>query len=251
MDADRFRQNHHHGSDGIHRPGIDLQQHQLDLHRRFRQHHHHRRHGKCRSHCSNRGCFLSKSCDRHYRQPPVLGADSDGGESNLIYTWSTVGPIPGNLAFRANGTNAAKSSTVTFSKVGIYNFKVTINDSGGLSVTSSVTVTVNQTLTNIAVSPTTATISPLGTHQFTAIAMDQFGNAMASQPSFTWSVSGGSGSINSTTGLYTAPGTGTSAAIRAASGVNGSAAVTVTTSRPLGSQLISQCLAESGYRLND
>ena len=99
--------------------------------------------------------------------------------------------------------------------------------------TSSVTVTVNQTLTSIAVSPAAVAISPLGTQQFTAAAKDQFGNAMAGQPSFTWSVAGGSGSINSATGLYTAPGTGTSAAIRATSGVYGSGTVTVTNQAPL------------------
>ena len=39
----------------------------------------------------------------------VLGADSDGGESNLIYTWSTVGPISGNLAFTPTARTPPKT----------------------------------------------------------------------------------------------------------------------------------------------
>src|SRR5204862_32931 len=82
----------------------------------------------------------------------VLGAD-DGGESNLTYTWATTGSPPAAVAFSANGTNAAKTSTATFTKTGSYSFQVTIKDQGNLTVTSSVTVAVNQTLTSIVVSP--------------------------------------------------------------------------------------------------
>ena len=72
----------------------------------------------------------------------VLGAD-DNGEANLTYTWSLTGTVPASVGFSANGTNAAKNTTATFSKNGTYNFLVTITDSGGLSTTSTVTVTVN------------------------------------------------------------------------------------------------------------
>ena len=41
---------------------------------------------------------------------------------------------------------------------GNYTFQVTITDAAGLSVTSSVNVTVSQTLTSIVVSPGTATV---------------------------------------------------------------------------------------------
>jgi hypothetical protein len=49
----------------------------------------------------------------------VLGAD-DGGEVNLKYTWSTV-TVPNGATvptFNANGTNASKNSTATFSQAG-------------------------------------------------------------------------------------------------------------------------------------
>ena len=80
----------------------------------------------------------------------VLGAD-DGGESNLTYTWAATGTPPAPVSFSANGTNAAKNTTATFIQAGNYSFQVTITDAGGLSATSSVNVTVNQTLTAITV----------------------------------------------------------------------------------------------------
>src|SRR5205814_8791096 len=86
----------------------------------------------------------------------VLGAD-DGGEANLTYAWSAVGPAP--VSFSANGTNASKSTTATFSQAGDYTFTATIGDSGGLTVTSSVPVPVTQTLT-VTVSPAGATVAP-------------------------------------------------------------------------------------------
>ena len=107
----------------------------------------------------------------------VLGAD-DAGESNLSYTWATTGTPPAAVSFSANGSNAAKNTTATFTKAGNYTFQVTITDDGGLSTTSSVTVTVNQTLTSITVTPATPTLASHATQQFTASGIDQFGNAM-------------------------------------------------------------------------
>ncbi|MDB5324839.1 MAG: hypothetical protein JWM57_408, partial [Phycisphaerales bacterium] len=72
----------------------------------------------------------------------VLGAD-DNGESNLIYTWSLVGTPPAAVSYSVNGTNAAKSTLVTFTANGQYNFLVTVRDSGNLAATSTVSVTVN------------------------------------------------------------------------------------------------------------
>jgi hypothetical protein len=156
----------------------------------------------------------------------VLGAD-DGGESNLKYTWATTVAPPGAVAFSVNGTNSAKNTTVTFSKPGIYYFKVTATDASGVSVIGMVPVTVNSTYTSIAVSPASATVSPSLTKQFTATAVDQFGTAISSQPTFTWSVSGG-GTISST-GLFTAGSTaGGPFKVTASSGsVTGTASVTV------------------------
>ena len=156
----------------------------------------------------------------------VLGAD-DGGEANLTYTWATLGTGAGAVAFSANGTNAAKGTTATFSKAGTYTLQVTVKDQPGLTATSSVDVTVAQTLTSIVVSPASATVVPLATQLFLATANDQFGTALATQPPFTWSVSGG-GSIDPS-GLFAAEGTaGGPYAVAAQSGaVSGTATVSV------------------------
>jgi hypothetical protein len=158
----------------------------------------------------------------------VLGAD-DGGEPSLTYAWTATSVPTGASAptFSANGTNAAKNATATFTKAGAYTLQATITDSQGLTSTSSVNVTVNQTLTTIAVTPSgTTTVSESATQQFAASAKDQFGVALTSQPTFTWTTSG-VGSVSST-GLYTAPGSTGSATVTATSGsVSGNASLTV------------------------
>ena len=162
----------------------------------------------------------------------VLGAYA-GGESNLTYTWSETAEPPGatDPTYSANGTNAAKNTTATFYDAGNYTFLVTISD-GTLATTSSVNVTVNQTLTSITVAPASATLNEYLTQQFTATALDQFGNSLASQPAFTWSLASGIGSLDAS-GLYTAPSATGSAVVNAASGsVNGTGSVTVTDSAP-------------------
>jgi hypothetical protein len=83
-------------------------------------------------------------------------------------------------------------------------------------------------LTSITVSPASASVQTGGTRQFTATGLDQFGNPMSPQPTFTWFVSGG-GTI-SASGLFTAGSTGGGPfTVTAGSGsVSGTASVTVT-----------------------
>ncbi len=156
----------------------------------------------------------------------VLGAD-DAGETGLTYTWATTGTPPAGVAFSPNGSNAAKNTTATFTKAGSYTFQVTVRDQPGLTTTGTVTVTVNQTLTSVVVTPSSATINVSTTQQFAAVARDQFATAMTTQPTFTWTVSGG-GSISSA-GLFTAGSTGGGPfVVTATAGVSGTAAITVT-----------------------
>ena len=162
----------------------------------------------------------------------VLGGDALG-ESTLTYTWAATSVPTGasSPAFAVNGTNGAKNDMVTFAQAGNYTFTVTIANPGGLSATSSVVVTVDQTLTGIVVSPATAALSSAATQSFSAVADDQFGQALASQPTFTWSVAGGGiGGTVSATGLYTrpSPGVGSDTVEAAAGAQSGTAAVTVT-----------------------
>jgi hypothetical protein len=124
----------------------------------------------------------------------VLGGDN-GGESNLVYTWKVASaPQGGSASFSVDGTNAAKNDTITFTKAGTYSFLVTITDAGRLSTSSSLQITVAPTLYTIGVIPVGAktsigagTLNVTGTSvAFSAIGYDQFGNALAAQPSFTW-----------------------------------------------------------------
>jgi hypothetical protein len=142
----------------------------------------------------------------------ALGLD-DGGAANLKYNWTSAGPAA--VLFSSNGTNASQNTMVTFSQAGEYSFTVTITDAQGLSVTSTVKVTVKQTLTSVVVTPARSNVSAGKTLQFNALALDQFKNALTLQPTIHWALYG-LGTLNSK-GLYTAPHTAGGTNIIAAS----------------------------------
>ena len=135
----------------------------------------------------------------------ALGADVDAPPATLTYTWTTTGTPPAPVSFSSvNGTNAGQNTTATFGAAGTYGFLVTITGPAGLSVTSSVNLTVDQTLTSIAVDPSNVSLGAAATQQFTAVGYDQFGNAMTTQPTFTWTTTTVGGTVNSS-GLFAAP----------------------------------------------
>jgi len=142
-------------------------------------------------------------------QLAVLG-DASSGEQNLTYTWSAVSPA-GAVAptFSDNGANASKNTTAVFHQAGTYAFAVTITDrtSGRFVKSDSVNVTVDQSLADIQVTPSTLALAPGTTQQFAAWGLDQFGRSMPDSLSgVAWSVEG-DGAIEFGTGLYTAPST--------------------------------------------
>src|SRR5207245_4343925 len=140
---------------------------------------------------------------------------------------------PSGVTFGANGINAAKNSTATFTKFGTYTFQVTVADQDGVTVTSAVVVTVDQHATSVTVSPGSATIDPNATQAFAATLKDQFGNAMTSQPAFGWTAGGGS---IDPSGLFTAGASGggpfTVTATDPGSGLQGTASVTIQNDAP-------------------
>ncbi len=148
----------------------------------------------------------------------ATGFDQFGNPMNPqpTFTWSVSGggTIDSSGLFTA-GATAGGPFTVTAA-------------SGSVSGTASVTVTATPVLTTITVSPASASVQTGKTQQFTATGLDQFGNPMNPQPTFTWSVSGG-GTISSS-GLFTAgAAAGGPFTVTAASGsVSGTASVTVT-----------------------
>jgi hypothetical protein len=156
----------------------------------------------------------------------VLGAD-DSGEGSLTYSWATIAG-PAAVLFSVNGTNAAKTTTASFIRAGAYTFEVTIRDAAALSTTSTVSVTVNQALTQVAVTPPSSSVPVSGSLAFTASAADQFGVQLTPQPAFTWSVSGG-GTI-APSGLFSAAATagGPFSVTATSGGKSGTAALTVT-----------------------
>jgi hypothetical protein len=89
-------------------------------------------------------------------------------------------------------------------------------------------VPVTPVLSAIVVAPSSAVVARGGSQQFTATALDQFGNALAVQPAVVWVVTGGRGQVSST-GLYRAPARwqGTALVQASAGGVSATATVTV------------------------
>ena len=128
--------------------------------------------------------------DRGFKR---AGADA-AGEEDLAYTWSTIGTPPAPVTFSDNGDNVASETTATFAAAGSYELNVTIENSDGQGVTSDVTVDVTQIATSVSVSAEDGTPDPItlangATKQFVATELDQFGNPMTEQPTFTWSTS--------------------------------------------------------------
>ena len=151
------------------------------------------------------------------------------------YGWYATA-CPNGATVPAFSTSGA-TTTVVFSKAGAYGLKAYVTSASTL--TFSTTANVTQTFSGIAVSPALAAIVPGGTLQFTAQEVDQFYNALTTQPAFTWSASVGT---ITTAGLYTAPGTSGTATITAKTGTqSASASVSINGSNSLG--LVDQTLA--------
>ncbi len=154
-------------------------------------------------------------------------ADDDGGAAALTYTWTVNDSPDSPVGFSDNGNNAAKQATATFNETGDYSFVVTVQDAEGLTVISTVDVTVQATPTSVMVSPAAAEVEAGQAQPFSATAYDQFAQPLDAQPAFAWSVSGG-GTIDNA-GLFTASGTagGPHTVTAAALGLEGKAQVTV------------------------
>jgi hypothetical protein len=127
-------------------------------------------------------------------------ATDDGGEPALTYSWA-MSAGPGSVSFAPNATNAAKDSVATFTASGSYDLLVTVSDADGNTSTSAVTVVVEATPTAIDVQPAVLNLQVGQQQAFTATVSDQFGLALASQPTVSWTATGGTVDA---TGLYTA-----------------------------------------------
>jgi hypothetical protein len=127
--------------------------------------------------------------------------------NTLSYSWKLTGAPTGATGSAAPVLSSvqgqAGEESVTFHDAGQYTFQVTVTDSTGATGTASVPVSVGQTLTSITVSPATVTVVSGNTQSFTATGLDQFGNAMTTQPTFTWNAAATIGTISTTTSATT------------------------------------------------
>ena len=156
-------------------------------------------------------------------------------------TYTPANPIPAQqnwnvgIYFSSTGTipyeGTGNEASYTAENSGAPTTGATLTFAGNDNRTYSFFANGNETepvLTTINVEPADATLIVNGTEQFTATALDQFGNALTTQPTFTWTSSSTSvGTINNN-GLFTAVATGGPITITASSGaVSDTAAVTV------------------------
>ncbi len=159
---------------------------------------------------------------------PKLNAwyDNSGAENADKCAWK----FGTTFVSTGNGNGAANIT------VGTRDFLVQQNwlNANGGGCFQSYTSPAPSVLTTITVSPASASVTPGGTRQFSATARDQYGATMSPQPPFTWSAAtGGDGSINPTTGLFTAGSTAggpfTVTAGTSVNSVTGTASVTIAT----------------------
>ncbi|WP_238388806.1 fibronectin type III domain-containing protein [Roseimaritima ulvae] len=133
-----------------------------------------------------------------------VNATDDADDSDLIFTWSVVsGPGEGTASFSENESNAAKNATATFDRAGSYVLGVTAEDKRGLKATSTVSVTVEQTLTDFFIDQDDVMVVEHQTRPFTATALDQFGWDYV-RSTVNWSLTSGDGSLDGD-GVYTPP----------------------------------------------
>ncbi len=158
------------------------------------------------------------------QQFTAVGRDAGGNVVAITPTWATV--AGGGAINLSTGLFTAGATTGTFTS--------TVRASvGALAGFATVNVT-SGPLASITVTPTPVSVQTNGTQQFIAVGRDGSGNEFIITP--VWSVVAGGGSINATTGVFTAGLVAGSfpATVRATSGaVFGSASVTVTAIAPV------------------
>ena len=99
------------------------------------------------------------------------------------FQWSSIkSPGGATPSFQQEGVRAA----VTFARAGLYTVRAT---SGNLSVNMSLNVV--PTTTSLTVSPGTGSLQVGAKQQFSYRALDQFGQAIVTPPSVTWSTTAG------------------------------------------------------------
>jgi hypothetical protein len=151
------------------------------------------------------------------QQYVAVGKDAAGNVVAFTPTWSVI----------AGGGSINSSGLFTAGTVsGTYTNTVQVN-SGTIRATGTVTVTPGP-LATLVVTPNPVTLNANATQQFSVVGKDANGNTVAFTP--VWSVAAGGGTINATTGLFTAGTTGGTFAntvVATVGAISGTATVTV------------------------
>jgi hypothetical protein len=153
------------------------------------------------------------------QQFTAVGTDAGGNVVPITPVWTTTNP-PGTIN-SSTGLFTAGNTTGTFANA------VTAT-AGGKSGSATVVVTAGPVAT-ITVTPNPATMATGAQQQFTAVGTDAGGNVVPITP--VWTATNPPGTINSSTGLFTAgntTGTFANAVTATAGGKSGSATVIVT-----------------------
>ena len=120
-------------------------------------------------------------------------ADNEIG--GLTFTWTLVQAGAGGLSSTGFFTAGTKAGT--------YDKAIKVQVSGNATVSGFATVVVEpDAIVKVEVSPTSASVKVGGKKQFTAKALDQYGNQVPSA-GFTWSLPGGGGAVDGS-GMFTA-----------------------------------------------
>jgi hypothetical protein len=189
----------------------------------------------------NAGASALSSADKYTFLPTSEGPSVTG-------VTPAVGPTYGGNSVTIVGTNFTGATIVRFGTVSALSFtvssattiiatapaegaglvNVTVTSPSGTSpvVTADDYTYQSPVVYTITVSPSTASLIDGATQLFVATAFDQFGKSLATQPAFTWSLSG-LGTVTSV-GLYTAPasGSGTTTVEASSEGRSGTAKAT-------------------------
>jgi len=146
---------------------------------------------------------------------------SDG----LGNSWDVTGSVTWSITSGAGGSWVQSTGTYTSAKTGSWTVKA--DDGAGHTDTASLTVNHAATISSIAVSPSSATVTAGASQDYTATAYDSHGNSWDVTDSVTWSISSGAGGSWSSN-VYTSHTAGPSWTVTASySGKQATATLTV------------------------
>jgi hypothetical protein len=149
------------------------------------------------------------------------------------FTGASVTPNPGAIVWSVTGGGSIDPRTGLFTAGSLAGTTSTVVATcRGIAASATVTVVAGP-LATITVTPNPATMPINGTQQYTAVGKDASGNVVTITP--VWSVTAGGGTINATTGLFTAgttTGTFTNT-VKATSGTISGTATAIVTAGPV------------------